>query len=121
MNERRIHIVDANVLVLGLAFKENCPDLRNTKVVSIVRDLQASHAHVDVYDPWVDPEKARAELGFPVTTELRDRHYDAVVIAVAHEQFKEMGIDRIRTLCKRHSVVFDVKYLFGRADTDGRL
>jgi UDP-N-acetyl-D-galactosamine dehydrogenase len=121
MNERRIHVVDANVLVLGLAFKENCPDLRNTKVVSIVRDLEAAHAHVDVYDPWVDPEEARAELGFPVTTELRDRHYDAVVIAVAHEQFKEMGIERIRAFCKRHSVVFDVKYVFGRADTDGRL
>jgi len=121
MNERRIHVVDANVLVLGLAFKENCPDLRNTKVVSIVRDLEAVNAYVDVYDPWVDPEQGRAELGFPLTTELRDRHYDAVIVAVGHQQFRDMGIDRIRALCKRHSVVFDVKYVFGRADTDGRL
>ena len=121
MNQKRVHVVDSNVLVLGLAFKENCPDLRNTKVISIVRDLEASNAHVDVHDPWVDPKEAEKELGFPATTELRDRHYDAVIIAVAHEQFREMGIDRIRKLCKRHSVVFDVKYLFARSDTDGRL
>lgn len=121
MNQKRIHIVDANVLVLGLAFKENCPDLRNSKVVNIVRDLEASNAHVDVYDPWVEPRAAEAELGFPLTTELKDRHYDAVIIAVAHNQFREMGIGRIRKLCKGHSVVFDVKYLFSRADTDGRL
>jgi UDP-N-acetyl-D-galactosamine dehydrogenase len=121
MNQKRVHVVDANVLVLGLAFKENCPDLRNTKVISIIRDLEASNAHVDVYDPWVDPAEAEKELGFPLTTELRDRHYDAVIIAVAHEQFRKMGIERIRKLCKRHSVVFDVKYLFERSDTDGRL
>jgi UDP-N-acetyl-D-galactosamine dehydrogenase len=121
MNQKRVHVVDANVLVLGLAFKENCPDLRNTKVISIIRDLEASNAHVDVYDPWVDPAEAETELGFPLTTELRDRHYDAVIIAVAHEQFRKMGIERIRKLCKRHSVVFDVKYLFERSDTDGRL
>jgi UDP-N-acetyl-D-galactosamine dehydrogenase len=121
MNERRIHVVDANILILGLAFKENCPDLRNTKVSSIVRDLEAVHAHVDVHDPWVDPEEAERELGFPVTQELRDRHYDAVIIAVAHDQFREMGIERIRALCKGHSVVFDVKYLFDKADTDGRI
>ena len=121
MNERRIHVVDANVLILGLAFKENCPDLRNTKVSSIVRDLEAVHAHVDVHDPGVDPEEAERELGFPITQELRDRHYDAVIIAVAHEQFREMGIERIRALCKGHSVVFDVKYLFDKADTDGRI
>ena len=121
MNQKRIHVVDANILVLGLAFKENCPDLRNTKVISIVRDLEASNAHVDVHDPWVEPGVAEKELGFPLTMELRDRHYDAVIIAVAHDQFLEMGIDRIRKLCKRHSVVFDVKYLFSRSDTDGRL
>ncbi len=121
MNQKRIHVVDANILVLGLAFKENCPDLRNTKVVSIVRDLEASNAYVDVHDPWVDPEEAQKELGFPLTAQLRERHYDAVVVAVGHEQFRAMGIDRIRKLCKRHSVVFDVKYLFGRSDVDGRL
>jgi len=121
MNQRRIHVVDANILVLGLAFKENCPDLRNTKVVSIVRDLEASNAYVDVYDPWVDPEAAEEVLGFRLTTELRDRHYDAVIVAVGHDQFRDLGIDRIRKLCKTHSVVFDVKYLFGSDEVDGRL
>jgi len=121
MNQKRIHVVDANVLIMGLAFKENCPDLRNTKVSSIVRDFESSNAHVDVYDPWVDPEEGKEELGFPLTTELRNRHYDAVIIAVGHEQFREMGIQRIRALCKRHSVIFDVKYLFRRSDVDGRL
>ena len=90
-------------------------------MVSIVRDLEASNAYVDVYDPWVDPEEAEQELGFKLTIELRDRHYDAVIVAVGHEQFREMGIDHIRKLCKRHSVVFDVKYLFRHDDVDGRL
>jgi UDP-N-acetyl-D-galactosamine dehydrogenase len=121
MNQKRIHVVDSNILVLGLAFKENCPDLRNTKVVGIVRDLEASNAYVDVHDPWVDPEEAQKELGFRLTTELRDRHYDAVVVAVGHDQFREMGIDHIRNLCKRHSVIFDVKYLFRSDEVDGRL
>ncbi len=121
MNQKRIHVVDSNVLILGLAFKENCPDLRNTKVISIVRDLEASNAHVDVHDPWVDLEAGKKELGFPLTVELRDRHYDAVIIAVGHQQFRDMGIDRIRSLCKHHSVIFDVKYVFGRSDVDGRL
>jgi UDP-N-acetyl-D-galactosamine dehydrogenase len=121
MSEKRIHVVDSNILVLGLAFKENCPDLRNTKVVSVVRDLQAANAHVDVYDPWVEPEDAEQELGFPLTTELRNRHYDAVIVAVGHDSFRQMGVHRIRELCKKHSVVFDVKYLFDKSEVDGRL
>ena len=121
MTQKRIHIVDSNILVMGLAFKENCPDLRNTKVLTIVHELQACNAHVDVFDPWVDPEEARAEMGFALTRELRERHYDAVVLAVGHRQFKEMGIERIRKLTKTHSVIFDVKYLFGRDEVDGRL
>ncbi|MFM7273599.1 MAG: nucleotide sugar dehydrogenase, partial [Gammaproteobacteria bacterium] len=121
MTQKRIHIVDANILVLGLAFKENCPDLRNTKVLSIVRDLQACNAHVDVHDPWVEPAEAEEEMGFALTQELRERHYDAVVLAVGHRQFREMGIEKIRRLTKSHSVVFDVKYLFSKDEVDCRL
>ena len=121
MTQKRIHIVDANILVMGLAFKENCPDLRNTKVLTIVHELQACNAHVDVYDPWVDPEEAEHEMGFALTRELRERHYDAVVLAVGHRQFREMGIEQIRRLTKTHSVIFDVKYVFGRDEVDGRL
>jgi UDP-N-acetyl-D-galactosamine dehydrogenase len=121
MTQKRIHIVDANILVMGLAFKENCPDLRNTKVLTIVHELQACNAHVDVFDPWVDPEEAEQEMGFSLTRELRERHYDAVVLAVGHRQFREMGIEQIRRLTKTHSVIFDVKYLFERDEVDGRL
>jgi len=121
MTQKRIHIVDANVLVLGLAFKENCPDLRNTRVVDIVRELRACNANVDVFDPWVDAEDASEELGFALTHELRDGHYDAIVLAVGHTQFREMGIERIKQLAKDRSVIFDVKYVFGRDEVDGRL
>lgn len=121
MTQKRIHIVDANILILGLAFKENCPDLRNTKVLTIVHELQACNAHVDVFDPWVGAAEAEAEMGFPLTQELRERHYDAVVLAVGHQQFREMGIERIRKLTKSHSVIFDVKYVFGKDEVDGRL
>lgn len=121
MTQKRIHIVDANILVLGLAFKENCTDLRNTKVIDIVRDLQACNAKVDVFDPWIDPAEAADSLGFPLTGELRGSHYDAVVIAVGHKQFREMGIERIRSFAKTRSVIFDVKYVFGRDEVDGRL
>jgi UDP-N-acetyl-D-galactosamine dehydrogenase len=76
---------------------------------------------VDVFDPWVNPEDAQAEMGFALTRELRERHYDAVVLAVGHREFKEMGIEQIRKLTKTHSVIFDVKYVFGRDEVDGRL
>jgi UDP-N-acetyl-D-galactosamine dehydrogenase len=121
MTQKRIHIVDANVLVLGLAFKENCPDLRNTRVMDIVRDLRACNANVDVFDPWVDAEEASEELGFALTRELRDGHYDAIVLSVGHTHFREMGIERIKRLAKERSVIFDVKYVFGRDEVDGRL
>ena len=121
MTQKRIHIVDSNILVMGLAFKENCPDLRNTKVLTIVRELQACNAHVDVFDPWVDPEEAEREMGFALTRELRKQHYDAIVLAVGHRQFKEMGVEHIRELGKGHAVIFDVKYLFARDEVDGRL
>jgi UDP-N-acetyl-D-galactosamine dehydrogenase len=121
MTQKRIHIVDANILVLGLAFKENCADLRNTRVIDIVRDLQACNAKVDVFDPWIDPAEAADSLGFPLTGELTESRYDAVVIAVGHKQFREMGIERIRSFAKTRSVIFDVKYVFGRDEVDGRL
>jgi UDP-N-acetyl-D-glucosamine/UDP-N-acetyl-D-galactosamine dehydrogenase len=121
MTQKRIHIVDARILVMGLAFKENCPDLRNTRVVDIVRDLQACNARVDVFDPWVDSDEAAAELGFALTGNPQHHHYDAVVVAVGHQQFREMGIAGVRRLAKEKSVIFDVKYVFGRDEVDGRL
>jgi UDP-N-acetyl-D-galactosamine dehydrogenase len=121
MMHRRINVVDARILVLGLTFKENCPDLRNTKVVDLVRTLQDLNARVDVYDPWVHAEEAREEYDIDPVTALTDQTYDAVVIAVAHRQFKQMGIEKIRALCKPESVIYDVKYLFPAELVDGRL
>ena len=121
MTLNRIHIVDANILVLGLAFKENCPDLRNTRVVDIIDELSACNANVDVYDPWVSAEQAGHEFGLKLTTSLTDNIYDAVIVAVAHEQFAEMGVDTIRSLMRDQGILYDIKYLFPADHVDGRL
>jgi len=121
MNQRRIAVMDANVLILGLTFKENCPDLRNTRVVDIVQEFRDYNARVDIYDPWVDPREALHEYGVEPIQEPKPGHYDAVILAVAHRQFREMGVERIRALGKPDSVLFDVKYLFPANAVDGRL
>lgn len=121
MTQKRIHIVDANILVLGLAFKENCPDLRNTRVIDIVRDLHASNAIVDVYDPWVDPEECSAVYGIDVIPEPVQGKYDAVIVAVAHDQFRDMGFEAIQRLCKPSNIIYDIKYLLPKDSVDGRL
>jgi UDP-N-acetyl-D-glucosamine/UDP-N-acetyl-D-galactosamine dehydrogenase len=121
MTDRRIHIKGSRILVLGLAFKENCPDLRNSKVVDVIKELRKYGALVDVYDPWVDAREARHEYGLrPVRTLQRGR-YDAVVLAVAHREFKELGVAAIRRLCRRKHVVYDIKYALPAAEVDGRL
>jgi UDP-N-acetyl-D-galactosamine dehydrogenase len=121
MTQKRIHIVDAKILVLGLAFKENCPDLRNTRVIDIIRDLQRNNALVDVYDPWVDPAEARALYDIDPVTQLAQGHYDAIIVAVAHDQFKAMGTTEIRQLGKPDSIIYDIKYLLPKDEVDGRL
>lgn len=121
MTQKRIHIVDANVLILGLAFKENCPDLRNTRVVDIVHELRSCNAHVDVHDPWVDPDEATRELGITPLETPRIGYYDAIIVAVAHDHFREAGIATIRSWARPHSIVFDIKYLFPAESVDGRL
>lgn len=121
MTQKRIHIVDSRILVLGLAFKENCPDLRNTRVVDIVRELQLCNAQVDVHDPWVDPEQAEEEFGFRPLEQPGEGVYDAVILAVAHDCFRELGEAGVRRLARPQSVVFDIKYLFPAEAVDGRL
>jgi UDP-N-acetyl-D-glucosamine/UDP-N-acetyl-D-galactosamine dehydrogenase len=120
MLRKRINVVGARVLVLGLSFKENCPDLRNTKVVDIVRTLAGLNAEVDVYDPWVDADEAQAEYGIAPVAQPAGP-YDAVVVAVAHRQFAALGIAAIRALCQPQAVIYDVKHLFPREAVDGRL
>jgi UDP-N-acetyl-D-glucosamine/UDP-N-acetyl-D-galactosamine dehydrogenase len=121
MTQKRIYVVGSRVLVLGLTFKENCPDLRNTRVVDIVRELENYHAQVDVYDPWVNPEEARQEYGIDPVPELKESHYDAIIVAVAHEQFRAMGTEQIRALGKPDCVLYDIKYVLPKELVDGRL
>ena len=121
MNQRRIAVMDARVLVLGLTFKENCPDLRNTRVVDIVAELRDYHAQVDVYDPWIDPHAAQHEYGITPIAAPEPGTYDAIIVAVGHQQFRDMGVERVRALGTPNAVLFDVKYLFPAHDVDGRL
>lgn len=121
MTKKRIPVVDSKILVLGLTFKENCPDLRNTRVVDIIKEFGDYNARVDVFDPWISADEAQHEYGITPIAELKPGAYDAVILAVGHRQFKEMGIDRIRGLGKANSVLFDVKYLFRPDQVDGRL
>ena len=109
------------VLVMGLAFKENCPDLRNTRVVDIVAELTDHGIDVDVYDPWVDPEEARHEYGLSPVTTPPAAHYDAVIVAVAHQQFRELGAGGVRAFLRPDGVLYDLKYVFPEADADLRL
>jgi UDP-N-acetyl-D-galactosamine dehydrogenase len=121
MNVKRIQPNGARALVLGLTFKENCPDLRNSKVVDVIRELQRYGIKVDVFDPWVDYREARHEYGIKLQKALKPGSYDTVVIAVAHREFKDMGARRIRQLGKKKHVLYDIKYLLPTDKVDGRL
>ncbi len=121
MSSRRILVKGSRILVFGLTFKENCPDLRNSKVADVVRELKQYGAKVDVYDPWIDRKEAEHEYGIRPIARVRDGVYDAAVIAVGHKEFREQGIGAVRKACKKNHVVYDIKYVFNAADTDGRL
>ena len=112
MTRKRIHVVDSRILVMGLSFKENCPDLRNTRVVDAISGLEDYNAKIDVYDPWANPEEALSEYGINLVSAPAGHAYDAVIIAVAHNEFREMGLQAIREWCKPEHVIFDVKYMF---------
>jgi UDP-N-acetyl-D-galactosamine dehydrogenase len=122
LNTRRIHASGARALVMGLTFKENCPDLRNSKVVDVIQELKNYGMKVDVYDPWVDKAEAHHEYGLKPISKPREGVYDAVVLAVSHNQFREMGVDAVRRFGKpgKH-VLYDIKYLFPAKQVDGRL
>ena len=121
MTELRILAAGAKILIMGLAFKENCPDLRNSKVVDIVHGLQSFDAEVAVYDPWVNAESAKSEYGVALIPTPKKNAYDAIVIAVAHDVYRDMGIRKVRSLGKKTHLLFDVKYLFSADQTDQRL
>lgn len=121
MLERRIAIAGSRVLVMGLSFKEDCADLRNSRAVDLVRKFKALHAQVDAFDPIVSGNDAMAQYGMTLITEPAPDSYDAIIIAVAHQAFIEMGAAAIRHLGRPHAVMFDVKGVFGQSESDGRL
>lgn len=121
MLKNSIQIVGANVLVMGVTFKENCPDLRNTRVVDIIKELEQYNCIVDVYDPWVSIEEAEYECGIRLVKEPAASAYDAVILAVAHDDFKDLGVRGVRSFGKPNSVLYDLKYVFGAQASDLRL
>lgn len=121
MLKKKLQIEGANVLIMGLTFKENCPDLRNTKVVDIFAELKEYNVVVDIYDPWVNDEEAYHEYGINVLNTLPNKKYDGVIFAVAHSQFKDMSKDDVKGLIRDDGVVYDLKYIIDPNIVDIRL
>ncbi|TBU74538.1 Vi polysaccharide biosynthesis UDP-N-acetylglucosamine C-6 dehydrogenase TviB [Phytopseudomonas daroniae] len=121
MLKKRIHVEGARVLIMGLTFKENCPDLRNTRIVDIVSELKDFNIEVDVYDPWVNKEEAKHEYGLIPIDEPKEGCYDGIILAVAHEQFKNLDASKIRSFGKASNIIYDLKYILTAADSDLRL
>ena len=121
MLKKRIHVQQAKVLIMGLTFKEDCPDLRNTRVIDMIKEFQDYGADVDVYDPWVDKQEAKQEYDISPIESPQAGQYDAIVIAVAHHQFKQMSSDQIKAFTKDNAVIFDIKYILPADAVDGRL
>ena len=121
MTHNKIHTVGSRILILGFTFKENCPDVRNTRVIDIIEEFRSYHANVEVYDPWVDPTEAEEEYGIKPIQELKQDTYDAIIIAVAHKEFVDMGIAAIRALGTKQHILYDVKHVFPKQEVDARL
>ena len=121
MIQRQILVKGSRVLVMGLTFKENCPDVRNTRILDVVQELQKYGCKVDVFDPWADADEAEHEYGLRPVAKVRSGAYDAVILGVAHQQFRDMGIGKVRALGKKKHVLYDIKYVFKSGEVDGRL
>lgn len=121
MATKKVNIVASKILMLGLTFKENCPDLRNTRVVEMIDELETYNAVVDVYDPWVSKEEALREYDITLIDKPELGHYDAIIIAVSHNQFAELGLEGLKAFGKENSVLYDIKYLLPSDGVDGRL
>ena len=121
MIKKNIHLVDANILIMGLAFKENTPDIRNTGVINLIETFECYDCNVHVYDPWVDKNEASNEFGINLINKPKKGQYDAILLAVAHDEFKELSPEQIRTFGKDDHVLYDIKYLLSANEADGRL
>ncbi|MDG2272636.1 MAG: UDP binding domain-containing protein, partial [Halioglobus sp.] len=118
---RKIRADHAKILVLGFTFKENCGDIRNTRVADVVEELGQFGCDVSIFDPWADPDSVAVEYGAALLTNPAEDFYDAVLIAVAHDYFREMGSDGIKRFCKSKAVIYDLKYVLPDCDADIRL
>jgi len=121
MTKKRIHVVDANILIMGLTFKENCPDLRNTRVVDLVKEFEGFNCNVDVCDPWVDKDEAIHEYNIKLIDKPVKGKYDAILLAVSHDEFKALTVEQIRAYGREAHVLYDIKYLLKANESDGRL
>ena len=121
MSHQKIHIDESKVLILGFTFKGDCPDVRNTKIIDIVKELQSFNVNVDVFDSWADKQEVKDYYGIELIDDLQKNFYDGVIIAVDHSEYKSQGIDYVRSLLKPNSVVYDVKHVFDKKDSDIRL
>lgn len=121
MGKKKIQVVGAKILVMGLTFKENCPDLRNTKVVDIIHELDRYKMDVDIIDPWCSDQEANKEYDLNLKSKLEIGNYDAIMLTVAHKEFADMGVDKIRQLGKENHVLYDLKLMFDKTQTDMRL
>lgn len=117
MVKQRIQVVGSKILVMGLSFKENCPDIRNTKIIDMVQALKEYELDLDIYDPWVDPKEVEYEYGLAPISALKNNKYDAIILAVAHDQFKQMTAAEIHALGKVKYVLYDLKYLLNEENT----
>ncbi|MDC0466411.1 Vi polysaccharide biosynthesis UDP-N-acetylglucosamine C-6 dehydrogenase TviB [Gammaproteobacteria bacterium] len=121
MTKKGISIDGANILIMGLTFKENCPDIRNTKVVDLVEGFEGYNCNVDVYDPWVNHDQAIIEYNIKTADQPKEGMYDAIVLAVAHDLFREFSLEQIKALGKDNHIIYDIKYLFNSTEVDGRI
>ena len=121
INKKGIVTKGAKILIMGLAFKENCPDIRNSRIIDLVKEFKESGYHVDVYDPWVDKSEAMEQFNIKLIDAPLNEHYDAIILAVAHNQFRKLTVNEIKTFGKIKHVIYDVKYLFKADEVDGRL
>ncbi len=121
MLKKRIHVADANILIMGLTFKENCPDLRNTRVTDIIDELKSYGANIEVFDPWADKDEAERLYGVTMIENLPVNHYDGVVLAVAHKEFGELAKEDFTRMCRQLAVIYDVKHSLPADIADGCL
>ena len=118
---KKIHIDEAKVLVMGFTFKGDCPDVRNTKIIDIIHELKSFNINVDVCDNWANRNEVKEHYNIELIDTLKQSYYDGLIIAVDHSEYKELGIDYIRSLLKNNHIIYDVKHVFNQSDTDIRL